>query len=169
MGSCMSSPAEPSKKTAKSTASTSQKPPVTPTTGTPASAAPAAQSSPTSPSSNPSQSLQAAIDGPPESISNGTGPPKVNKDRSNQIDKQIEDDSRKFRRECKILLLGTLACGGRLLRISRTPLTLSGSGESGKSTIVKQMKIIHQNGYSKEELYQFRLIVYVIYLTLRSH
>lgn len=35
----------------------------------------------------------------------------------------------------------------------------SGSGESGKSTIVKQMKIIHQNGYTKEELLQFRLIV----------
>ncbi len=36
----------------------------------------------------------------------------------------------------------------------------SGSGESGKSTIVKQMKIIHQNGYSKEELLNFRMIVH---------
>jgi len=34
-----------------------------------------------------------------------------------------------------------------------------GSGESGKSTIVKQMKIIHQNGYSREELMNFRQVV----------
>jgi hypothetical protein len=30
------------------------------------------------------------------------------RDRSNQIDKQIEEDSKKYRKECKILLLGTL-------------------------------------------------------------
>ncbi|CAG8819740.1 21068_t:CDS:2, partial [Racocetra persica] len=60
--------------------------------------------------------------------------------RSLQIDKQIKEDSEKFKKECKILLLG--------------------SGESGKSTIVKQMKIIHQNGYSKEELALYRITVY---------
>lgn len=41
-------------------------------------------------------------------------------------------------------------------------LHLVGSGESGKSTIVKQMKIIHQNGYSRDELMNFRQVVYVI-------
>ncbi|KAG9291788.1 hypothetical protein G9A89_012073 [Geosiphon pyriformis] len=65
---------------------------------------------------------------------------KENRARSNQIDKQIEEDGRKLRKECKILLLG--------------------SGESGKSTIVKQMKIIHQNGYTKEELALYRITVY---------
>ena len=35
-----------------------------------------------------------------------------------------------------------------------------GSGESGKSTIVKQMKIIHQNGYSMDELSLYRLTIY---------
>jgi guanine nucleotide-binding protein subunit alpha len=35
-----------------------------------------------------------------------------------------------------------------------------GSGESGKSTIVKQMKVIHQGGYSTEELATYRLTVY---------
>jgi guanine nucleotide-binding protein G(i) subunit alpha len=35
-----------------------------------------------------------------------------------------------------------------------------GSGESGKSTIVKQMKIIHQNGYSKDELSLYRHAIY---------
>ncbi|KAI9894119.1 MAG: Guanine nucleotide-binding protein alpha-2 subunit [Vezdaea aestivalis] len=60
--------------------------------------------------------------------------------RSQAIDKKLEEDSRRLRRECKILLLG--------------------SGESGKSTIVKQMKIIHQNGYSVDELALYRLTIY---------
>ncbi|KAI0314843.1 G-protein alpha subunit [Amylostereum chailletii] len=62
------------------------------------------------------------------------------KARSDRIDKQIEEDGKKFKRECKILLLG--------------------SGESGKSTIVKQMKIIHQNGYNEEELLAFRPLIW---------
>jgi guanine nucleotide-binding protein G(i) subunit alpha len=39
-------------------------------------------------------------------------------------------------------------------------LTRTGSGESGKSTIVKQMKIIHQNGYTRDELALYRLTIY---------
>lgn len=35
-----------------------------------------------------------------------------------------------------------------------------GAGESGKSTIVKQMKIIHELGYSHEEREQYRPVVY---------
>lgn len=35
-----------------------------------------------------------------------------------------------------------------------------GAGESGKSTIVKQMKIIHETGYSQEECEQYRPVVY---------
>ncbi|KKY28296.1 putative g protein complex alpha subunit [Phaeomoniella chlamydospora] len=62
------------------------------------------------------------------------------KKRSAAIDRKLEDDQKKLRRECKILLLG--------------------SGESGKSTIVKQMKIIHQNGYTPEELALYRLTIY---------
>ncbi|KZT27185.1 guanine nucleotide binding protein, alpha subunit [Neolentinus lepideus HHB14362 ss-1] len=65
---------------------------------------------------------------------------KEAKARSDAIDRDIEIDSRRYRKECKILLLG--------------------SGESGKSTIVKQMKIIHQNGFSKDELASFRPIIY---------
>lgn len=36
----------------------------------------------------------------------------------------------------------------------------TGSGRSGKSTIVKQMKIIHQNGYTRDELMAFRTAIY---------
>ncbi|RLV94104.1 Guanine nucleotide-binding protein alpha-2 subunit [Spathaspora sp. JA1] len=39
-------------------------------------------------------------------------------------------------------------------------ILLLGSGESGKSTIVKQMKILHQDGYTQEELYEYRAFVY---------
>lgn len=47
--------------------------------------------------------------------------------------------------------------------VSESPtsfILIVGSGESGKSTIVKQMKIIHQNGYSTDELLNFRMIVH---------
>ncbi|XP_016367675.1 guanine nucleotide-binding protein G(i) subunit alpha-2-like, partial [Sinocyclocheilus rhinocerous] len=39
-------------------------------------------------------------------------------------------------------------------------LLSSGAGESGKSTIVKQMKIIHEDGYSEDECKQYRAVVY---------
>lgn len=39
-------------------------------------------------------------------------------------------------------------------------LTFTGAGESGKSTVVKQMKIIHNGGYAYDELVVFRPIVY---------
>ncbi|GAA5908803.1 hypothetical protein JCM8208_006792 [Rhodotorula glutinis] len=66
--------------------------------------------------------------------------PNGEKARNNAIDKQLEEDAKKLRRECKILLLG--------------------SGESGKSTIVKQMKIIHQGGYARDEMLLFRLSIH---------
>ncbi|KAI7862849.1 guanine nucleotide binding protein, alpha subunit [Spinellus fusiger] len=65
---------------------------------------------------------------------------RAKKNRSHSIDRTLKIDSAKLNLECKVLLLG--------------------SGESGKSTIVKQMKVIHQNGYTKEELYSWRPIVY---------
>lgn len=42
----------------------------------------------------------------------------------------------------------------------RHRLTRAGSGESGKSTVVKQMKIIHQGGYEESELRTYRLTIY---------
>ena len=66
-------------------------------------------------------------------------PTPPEKARSLAIDRQIAQDERNYKNECKILLLG--------------------SGESGKSTIVKQMKIIHLSGYSEEELAGYRVNV----------
>ncbi|XP_038139030.1 guanine nucleotide-binding protein G(i) subunit alpha isoform X2 [Cyprinodon tularosa] len=61
-------------------------------------------------------------------------------ERSKMIDKNLRDDREKSSREVKLLLLG--------------------AGESGKSTIVKQMKIIHEDGYSEEECKQYKVVVY---------
>ncbi len=80
------------------------------------------------------------------------------KKRSQAIDRKLEEDSKKLRRECKILLLGTNA--RRTHAVQRVLTCVPGSGESGKSTIVKQMKIIHQNGYTQEERALYRLTIY---------
>ena len=60
--------------------------------------------------------------------------------RSQEIDKQIEEDSRRLKKECKVLLLG--------------------SDGPGKSTCIKQMKIIQQNGYTLDERMAYRHTIY---------
>lgn len=59
--------------------------------------------------------------------------------RNSQIDKQLRADQERMNHEVKLLLLG--------------------AGDSGKSTILKQMKFIHDNGYSKEDREAFREVV----------
>ena len=49
---------------------------------------------------------------------------------------------------------------GTFLLLSNFVVLLLGAGESGKSTIFKQMRIIHERGYSAEELRDFKFIVY---------
>ena len=62
------------------------------------------------------------------------------KKQNAKINKEISRSARDSEREVKILLLGT--------------------GESGKSTIVKQMKIIHGDGYSIAELNNFKPVIH---------
>ena len=38
-------------------------------------------------------------------------------------------------------------------------ILILGTGESGKSTLVKQMKIIHNEGYSIDEMIQFKVSI----------
>ena len=60
--------------------------------------------------------------------------------RSAQIDKLLEKDARRRKTECKVLLLGP--------------------GESGKSTVVKQMKLIYQfYEFTRDELMIYRSVV----------
>ena len=60
--------------------------------------------------------------------------------RSHEIDKEIDKEKMQFKRKVKILLLG--------------------AGESGKSTFLKQMRIIHGNDYSRDDLNQIKPIIY---------
>ncbi|TFK15567.1 proprotein convertase subtilisin/kexin type 5-like [Platysternon megacephalum] len=59
---------------------------------------------------------------------------------SAEIERQLRRDKRDARRELKLLLLGT--------------------GESGKSTFIKQMRIIHGSGYTDEDRKSFTKLVY---------
>ncbi|KAM9841170.1 guanine nucleotide-binding protein G(q) subunit alpha-like [Aulostomus maculatus] len=59
---------------------------------------------------------------------------------NDEIERQLRRDKRDARREYKLLLLGT--------------------GESGKSTFIKQMRIIHGRGYSDEDKRGFTRLVY---------
>ena len=82
---------------------------------------------------------------------------QAGKVRSEEIDKMIKDDSERFKRECKILLLGTpLSCS---VSYRSLKLVITGSSESGKSTIVKQMKIIHKEGFTDAELAEYRPVI----------
>lgn len=66
-----------------------------------------------------------------------------------EINKQLKKDKRNARRELKLLLLGT--------------------GESGKSTFIKQMRIIHGNGYSLEDKRQhIRLVYQNVFMAMQS-
>lgn len=60
--------------------------------------------------------------------------------RSRKIDKMLELDKRSRRKLVKLLLLG--------------------AGESGKSTFLKQMRIIHGLNFDDETIAEYRLIIY---------
>jgi guanine nucleotide-binding protein G(q) subunit alpha len=66
-----------------------------------------------------------------------------------EIEKQLRLDKKNQRRELKLLLLGT--------------------GESGKSTFIKQMRIIHGTGYSEEDKRSHVKLVYQnIFMAMHS-
>ncbi|XP_010122013.1 PREDICTED: guanine nucleotide-binding protein G(t) subunit alpha-3-like [Chlamydotis macqueenii] len=60
--------------------------------------------------------------------------------RSRELEKKLQADAEREARTVKLLLLG--------------------AGESGKSTIVKQMKIIHKDGFTYQERMEFRPVIY---------
>lgn len=65
---------------------------------------------------------------------------KAAQKRSQEIDEEIRRDGQKASKEVKLLLLG--------------------AGESGKSTIVKQIKIIHESYFSRDECLEYVPIVH---------
>jgi len=74
---------------------------------------------------------------------------RENKRINAEIERQLRKDKRDARRELKLLLLGT--------------------GESGKSTFIKQMRIIHGAGYSEEDKRGFiKLVFQNIFMAMQS-
>ncbi|KAI4138110.1 MAG: hypothetical protein L6R35_007166 [Caloplaca aegaea] len=65
---------------------------------------------------------------------------KEGKQRNEEIENQLKRDRLSQRSEIKMLLLG--------------------AGESGKSTILKQMKLINEGSYSRDERESFKEIIY---------
>jgi len=75
-------------------------------------------------------------------VCGGTGNANANKgeDKQNrEINIMLRDEKKRLDSEVKLLLLG--------------------AGESGKSTVAKQMKIIHLNGFSKDECLTYKSII----------
>lgn len=60
--------------------------------------------------------------------------------RDKEIAKALKTDGKAFQSEIRLLLLG--------------------AGESGKSTIAKQMKIIHNKGFSEQELLTYKPLIF---------
>lgn len=71
---------------------------------------------------------------------------KEGKARNEEIENQLKRDKMNLRNEIKMLLLG--------------------AGESGKSTILKQMKLIHEGGYSRDERESFREVCHATEIEL---
>uniref|UniRef100_A0A1I8H0D0 G protein subunit alpha o1 n=3 Tax=Macrostomum lignano TaxID=282301 RepID=A0A1I8H0D0_9PLAT len=61
-------------------------------------------------------------------------------EQSKNIDRKLKEDGVQAAKDIKLLLLG--------------------AGESGKSTIVKQMKIIHEGGFTQEDNKQYKPVVF---------
>lgn len=61
--------------------------------------------------------------------------------RSAEIDKVIRKEKSRLRKQVRILLLGT--------------------GESGKTTFLKQMRIVHADGFTTTEKFNFRSVIYM--------
>lgn len=65
---------------------------------------------------------------------------RLQKRINTRINRELQRDHKEAKKEIKLLLLGT--------------------GESGKSTFIKQMRIIHGQGYSKSDRLKFKVLVY---------
>ncbi|KAK0049213.1 guanine nucleotide-binding protein subunit alpha-12-like isoform X2, partial [Biomphalaria pfeifferi] len=65
---------------------------------------------------------------------------KAGRIRSKEIDRRLNKDRVTFRRTVRVLLLG--------------------AGESGKSTFLKQMRIIHGLDFDDEQIREFRMVIY---------
>lgn len=83
---------------------------------------------------------------------------KEGKARNEEIENQLKKDKMLQRNEIKMLLLGKATKPRKHAKPKANQR--EGAGESGKSTILKQMKLIHEGGYSRDERESFKEIIY---------
>lgn len=86
--------------------------------------------------------------------------------RSRELDRNIRQDEKRMAKEVKLLLLGKIservgeqAAAGRWMSQWLTA-SFTGAGESGKSTVLKQMKLIYTQGFSKNEKMEWKPVVF---------
>lgn len=83
--------------------------------------------------------------------------------QSSKIEQDLCEQAKAEMNVVKILMLGRCIHRETLLLFSLTPFhqfsagLLSGPAESGKSTLIKQIKIIYNHGFSKPELISFKV------------
>jgi hypothetical protein len=86
-----------------------------------------------------------------------------------EIEKQLRIDKKNQRRELKLLLLGKFIFLFIVYLMNFFFFFPIGTGESGKSTFIKQMRIIHGTGYSEEDKRSFVKLVYQnIFMAMHS-
>lgn len=81
-----------------------------------------------------------------------------------EIERELKRHKRDARRELKLLLLGMCRRGVRTIDLLCLD-SFSGTGESGKSTFIKQMRIIHGSGYNDNDRRDFIQLVFQNILT----
>jgi guanine nucleotide-binding protein subunit alpha len=79
-----------------------------------------------------------------------------------EIDKQLKADAEKLNKEKKILILGWWSRSVNAPRLFNPSIYINlhlGSGESGKSTTMKQLRLMHSATFEKDELVDFKNVV----------
>ncbi len=77
---------------------------------------------------------------------------KVERQRNKEIEAELRESKKVLNRLVKMLLVFNIIMYLLILKL--------GAGESGKSTVAKQMRIIYLEGFSNSERDQFKAIIY---------
>uniref|UniRef100_A0A914DR70 Uncharacterized protein n=1 Tax=Acrobeloides nanus TaxID=290746 RepID=A0A914DR70_9BILA len=75
--------------------------------------------------------------------------------KSDQISDELSDDFKKRNKEIEVEIEKEKINNKKIIKV-----LLLGTSDSGKSTIVKQMRILHKNGFKESELINFRYMIY---------
>ncbi|QLL33754.1 hypothetical protein HG536_0F00790 [Torulaspora globosa] len=94
-------------------------------------------------------------DGGRENVLSGQGRPSNNPTSSDSNDTRVE----KGDHACPADVSATNS-SERSKKDEEVKVLLLGAGESGKSTIIQQLKILHQNGFTQDELLEYRSVVF---------